>query len=134
MSDSPTKTPVTQPKNTFTKLALISLVALGAAWLVNQKGFSETLAPQVGEDSLKPKSFQGSVVKTLEQFSLTAKEGGEYHIFDPNNLLNDVAKKRGIKGDLYEMKEVCIKGIVSPVGNYGHLGRYERQITVTSVE
>ena len=123
------------------KIALIALFGLGATWFAAQQALTSRFSSENGSNDLdtfdikrlKPQLFSGHVVKTLEQFSLTTNEGGQYHVFDPNSLIDGLAKKRGIKGDLYEMNDVCLKGVISPVGNYGHLGRYERQIVITHI-
>lgn len=126
------KNSITSPK-TAAKLALIALVGVGATWFATQKNLAEVLAPNANVDSLQPQSMNGHVLKTLEQFSFSSEEGGQFHISDPNNLLDGIAKQRGIDSTLYELPEVSIKGVVSKVGNYGHMGRFERQIIVTGL-
>lgn len=123
-----------QRQKTTVTIALIALIGAGATWLMSQKALSDTIMPQVGESGLKPLPYEGTVVKTLEQFSLTSRDGITYHLNDPNNLINKVAKRRGVTQNLYQLDNIKLKGIVSPVGNYGHMGRWERQITVTAVE
>jgi len=123
---------ITSPK-TAAKLALIALVGVGATWFATQKNLAEVLAPKANVDSLRPQLMNGRVLKTLEQFSFSSDEGGQFHISDPNNLLDSIAKQRGIDSTLYELPEVSIKGVVSKVGNYGHMGRFERQIIVTGL-
>ena len=123
---------ITTPK-TAAKLALIALVGVGATWFATQKNLAEVLAPDANVDSLRPQSMNGHVLKTLEQFSFSSDEGGQFHISDPNNLLDGIAKQRGIESTLYELSNVSINGVVSKVGNYGHMGRFERQIIVTGL-
>ena len=123
---------ITTPK-TAAKLALIALVGIGATWFATQKNLAEVLAPNANVDSLRPQPMNGHVLKTLEQFSFSSDEGGQFHISDPNNLLDGIAKQRGIDSTLYELSDVSIKGVVSKVGNYGHMGRFERQIIVTGL-
>ena len=120
-------------QKTSAKIALLALFGLGASWFMAQQAFTAKLPAVDNDTGLQVRSVTGTVIKTLEQFSLTTNEGGQYHVFDPNNLIDGFAKKRGIKGDLYEMNDVCLKGVISPVGNYGHLGRYERQIVITHI-
>lgn len=123
---------VTTPK-TAAKLALIALIGVGATWFATQKNLAEVLAPNANVDSLRPQPMKGRVLKTLEQFSFSSDEGRQFHISDPNNLLDGIAKQRGIDATLYELSDVCIKGVVSKVGNYGHMGRFERQIIITGL-
>lgn len=125
-------THITTPK-TAAKLALIALIGAGATWLATQKNLAEVLAPNANVDSLRPQQMRGQVIKTLEQFSFSSEEGGQYHIFDPNYLIDKLAKQRGIDSTLYELSDVSIKGVISKVGNYGHMGRFERQIIVTGL-
>lgn len=125
-------THITTPK-TAAKLALIALIGAGATWLATQKNLAEVLAPNANVDSLRPQQMRGQVIKTLEQFSFSSEEGGQYHIFDPNHLIDKLAKQRGIDSTLYELSDVSIKGVISKVGNYGHMGRFERQIIVTGL-
>ena len=121
------------------KIALITLFGLGATWFAAQQALTSRFSSETGPNGLdsldikglKPQLVSGHVVKTLEQFSLTTQEGGQYHVADPNHIIDSIAKQRGIQGDLYDMNDVRIKGVISQVGNYGHLGRYERQIIVT---
>lgn len=123
---------ITTPK-TAAKLALIALVGIGATWFATQKNLAEVLAPNANVESLRPQAMNGHVIKTLEQFSFSSDEGGQFHISDPNNLLDGIAKQRHIDSTLYELSDVYIKGVVSKVGNYGHMGRFERQIIVTGL-
>lgn len=123
---------IASPK-TAAKLALIALVGVGATWFATQKNLAEVLAPNANVDSLRPQLMNGHILKTLEQFSFSSDEGGQFHISDPNNLLDSIAKQRGIDSTLYELSDVCIKGVVSKFGNYGHMGRFERQIIVTGL-
>lgn len=125
-------TNITTPK-TAAKLALLALIGAGATWLATQKNLAEVLAPNANVDSLRPQQMRGQVIKTLEQFSFSSEEGGQYHISDANNLIDNLAKQRGIDATLYELSDVSIKGVISKVGNYGHMGRFERQIIVTGL-
>lgn len=113
------------------KIALIALFGLGATWFAAQQALTSRFSSENGSNDLdtldikglKPQLFSGHVVKTLEQFSLTSRAGITYHLNDPNNLINKVAKRRGVTQNLYELDDIKLKGIVSPVGNYGHMGR-----------
>ena len=93
---------------------------------------NKTLASQGKPEiqTLKPQEMKGTVVYTFEEFSFTNEAGVGYHVFDPNDVLASMAKDRGVFDTHYTLNRVRIKGIVSGVGNYGHMGRFERQLTV----
>lgn len=124
----PTRTQ-NRPK-VIAKVALISLIGAGVALLANAKNNSEKLADKHDIKTLQPKIIRGAVNKSLEIFSLTTQQGQQYHIYDPELTIDGLAKQRGIYSHYYQMDRVCIKAIVSDVGSYGHLGQFERQLTV----
>ncbi len=127
------KQPQKRPQ-AFAKLALISLIGAGIALLANSKAVSDSLADKAQQDQLQPQLLVGSVSKTLEQFSFTTTQGVQYHVNDPSNIVDKLAKQRGIHQPLYTLERVRLKGLISQPGNYGHMGYYERQLTVTGLD
>lgn len=117
-------------QKTVARFMLLSLIGGGVALLANAKNISEKLANDNNLQTLKPLVVKGQVNKTLEIFSLTTSQGGRYHIYDPEAIIDGLAKQRGIHSGYYEIDRICVKGLVSQVGNYGHLGQFERQLTV----
>lgn len=112
------------------KVALISLIGAGMALLANAKNISAKLAGEHNLQTLQPQIIKGAVNKTVEVFSLTTPQGQQYHVYDPESIIDGLAKQRGIYSHYYQMDRVCIKGLISQVGNYGHLGQFERQLTI----
>lgn len=121
----------TKHKNSTLKLALIALIGIGVTSFAAQQAMSAKLSANLNNPGLKPKPVTGTVLKTLEQFSFSSHAGQQYHIDDPSNIIDSIAKQRGIKDSFYKLDNVCIKGVVSKVGSYGHMGYFERQIIVT---
>ncbi|WP_296402191.1 hypothetical protein [Psychrobacter sp.] len=128
---SPSETP--NRRGTLTKLFVISAIGIGLSFFSNSKLVANAMADKVGQDSLKPQVIVGSVHKSLEQFSLTSEQGMQYHISDPSNILDDLAKKRGVVDSFYTLNRVRVKAIISKAGNYGHMGFYERQINIVGI-
>lgn len=118
-------------KNSILKFALLALIGIGATSFAAQQAMSAKLSAHLDNPGLKPKPVTGTVLKTLEQFSFSSNTGQQYHIDDPSNIIDSIAKQRGIKDSFYKLDNVCIKGVVSKVGSYGHMGYFERQIIVT---
>lgn len=120
------------------KVALISVMGLGLALFAHSKTSiteTENSSSKVVEKSsvMVPQVVTGKVNKTLEEFSITARNGVSYHVADPSHLLDKLAKKRGNTHPLYQLDNVRIKGLISPAGNYGHMGYYQYQLTVVDV-
>jgi len=120
-------------KSALTKLFLISAVGVGLSLITSAKLVATNLADKAGQDSVQPQVLVGSVNKSLEQFSFTTEQGVQYHISDPSNIIDDLAKKRGVIHPFYELHRVRVKALISKSGNYGHMGHYERQITVVGL-
>ena len=120
-------------KSALTKLFLISAVGVGLSLITSAKLVAINLADKAGQDSVQPQVLIGSVNKSLEQFSFTTEQGVQYHISDPSNIIDDLAKKRGVIHPFYELHRVRVKALISKAGNYGHMGHYERQITVVGL-
>ena len=118
-------------KNSILKFALLALIGIGATSFAAQQAMSAKLSAQLDNPGLKPKPVTGTVLKTLEQFSFSSSAGQQYHIDDPSNIIDSIAKQRGFKDSFYKLDNVCIKGVISKVGSYGHMGYFERQIIVT---
>lgn len=123
----------TYRKSALTKLFLISAVGVGLSLITSAKLVATNLADKAGQDSVQPQVLVGSVNKSLEQFSFTTEQGVQYHISDPSNIIDDLAKKRGVIHPFYELHRVRVKALISKAGNYGHMGHYERQITVVGL-
>lgn len=122
------------PKAGWTKLLLISVVGVGFALLSTSKLVASSLADKTDNESFKSQVLVGSVKKKLQQFSFVTEQGVQYHIADPSNILDDLAKKRGITDPFYQLNRVRVKVLISKVGNYGHMGYYERQITILGLD
>ncbi|WP_028858635.1 hypothetical protein [Psychrobacter phenylpyruvicus] len=120
-------------KTALTKLFLITAVGVGLSLISSAKLAATGLADKEDPGSFKPQVLAGKVTKNLEQFSLTTEQGVQYHVADPSNILDDLAKKRGVVGSFYTLNRVRVKAVISKPGNYGHMGYYERQITVVGI-
>ena len=114
------------------KVALISLIGAGVALLANAKNISEKLLKESDCKTQQPQTVKGAITKSVEIFSLTTPQGQRYHIYDPESIIDGLAKQRGIYSNYYQMDRVCIQGLISQVGNYGHLGQFDRQLTIVS--
>ena len=118
-------------------LSIISLiagtVALSAYAHTPQISHTSQATAQPSAQSpqtIKLERMQGDINKTLEIFSLTTKQSQRYYVYDPDNLLDGIAKQHGITSSYYQLKGVCVTGNLSAKGSYGHLGQFERQLTV----
>lgn len=120
-------------KSALTKLFLISAVGVGLSLISSAKLASSTVAHKAGQDAITPKVLVGKVTKGLEQFSFTSEQGVQYHISDPSHILDDLAKKRGVVDNFYTLNRVRVKAVISKAGNYGHMGYYERQISIVGI-
>lgn len=125
------KKPSGSNRKSSLKFVLIALIGVGVTGFAAQQAMSAKLSANLDNPGLRPKPMTGTVYKTLEQFSFSSTDGNQYHVDDPSNIIDGIAKQRGIEQSLYELEDVCIKGVISKVGNYGHMGRFERQIIVT---
>ncbi|SJM37608.1 hypothetical protein A1019T_01587 [Psychrobacter pasteurii] len=120
-------------RSALTKLFLISAVGVGLSLISSAKLAATNLADKKNQDSIKPQILAGKVTKSLEQFSFTTEQGVQYHIADPSHILDDLAKKRGVVDGFYTLNRVRVKALISKVGNYGHMGYYERQVTIVGI-
>ena len=120
-------------RSALTKLFLISAVGVGLSLISSAKLAATNLADKKKQDSIKPQILAGKVTKRLEQFSFTTEQGVQYHIADPSHILDDLAKKRGVVDGFYTLNRVRVKALISKVGNYGHMGYYERQVTIVGI-
>ena len=120
-------------KAALTKLFLITAVGVGLSLITSAKLAATGLVDKKNPQSIKPQVMVGKVIKSLEQFSFTSEQGVQYHVADPSNILDDLAKKRGIVDSFYTLNRVRVKVLISKAGNYGHMGYYERQITIVGI-
>ena len=120
-------------KAALTKLFLITAVGVGLSLISSAKLAATGLADKKDSGSIKPQILAGKVTKSLEQFSFTTEQGVQYHVADPSNILDDLAKKRGIVDSFYTLNRVRVKAVISKAGNYGHMGYYERQLTIVGI-
>lgn len=120
-------------KAALTKLFLISVVGATIGLFSTSSLLASYAAGKTGQDSIKPQVLAGKVTKSLEQFSFTTEQGVQYHVADPSNILDDLAKKRGVLGNFYTLNRVRVKAVISKPGNYGHMGYYERQLTIVGI-
>lgn len=127
------KNPNHNRKAAFTKLFLISAVGATIGLFSTSSLLAGYTADKTGYDSIKPQLLVGSVKKSLEQFSFTTEQGGQYHIDDPNHILDELARNRGVVDSFYELNKVQVKAVISKAGSYGHMGYYERQIVIVGL-
>ena len=120
-------------KAALTKLLVISAVGATIGLFSASSLLASYAADKTGQDSIKPQLLVGSVKKSLEQFSFTTEQGVQYHIDDPNHILDRLARDRGTVGSYYELNRVRVKAVISKVGNYGHMGYYELQIIIVGL-
>lgn len=113
---------------------LAMVVTGGAAWLL-AKANSQALRDTSITDSVKstiadirPQDYTGLVHKSLENFTFTTP-AMTYHIADPSNLIDKIAKEQGIATPFYDL-ETCVRGVLSPKGQYGHLGHLDYQLNI----
>ena len=73
----------------------------------------------------------GVFTRSVETYELLS--GDElYYLFDPKQLLmshTDALSQQGY----YKNFKACVVGNLSPKGKYGHLGKYNYQLTVNEV-
>ena len=55
-----------------------------------------------------------------------------YYVSDPKQLLIKDSKSINQKG-YYKYFETCVIGNISPIGQYGPLGKYQNQITIREI-
>lgn len=119
---------------------LAVLVTGGTAWLL-AKANSETLrdtpiarvANKVNDkvkilSDVKPQSYTGMVHKSLEIYTFTTA-AMTYHVSDPSQFIDEIAKEQGITSAFYDLK-TCVRGVLSPKGQYGNLGHLDYQLNV----
>lgn len=119
-------------KRTF----LAMVVTSGATWLLakaNSQALRDTTQPIADSvknniTDIKPQNYIGLVHKSLETFTFTTA-AMTYHVADPSNYLDEIAKQQGIESPFYDL-ETCVQGILSPKGQYGHLGHLDYQLNI----
>lgn len=118
------------PKRLFPKVILFSFIAGGVALFMGNQATADSTMKLLNKSNINTEVVTGNVTKTLEQFSLTTEQGTQYHVYDPDAILDKLAQQRINQDGLYELDNVKVKAIVSDVGNYGHMGYYQHQITI----
>ena len=83
------------------------------------------------ENSQKKVQLRGKFKRSFEVHEL-ASNGITYYVSDPKQLLIKEAKNKNKEG-YYKFFETCIVGKISALGQYGPLGKYQKQITVHRV-
>lgn len=91
----------------------------------NEKSILNTLPPF---KTITPQSYTGLVHKSLEIFTFTTP-AMTYHVADPSNLLDELAKEQGITTPFYDI-DTCVRGVLSEKGQYGHLGHLDYQLNI----
>ncbi len=81
----------------------------------------------------KKVSIEGLITKGFEIYELKTKSGEILHVFDPQQHLKPIIAE-GFKNQsgetLWLTIPVCIDGLLSPKGQYGHMGSYIQQIEI----
>lgn len=115
---------------------LAMVVAGGATWLL-AKANSQALRKEDTNRNdgvknyipeIKPQDYTGLVHKSLEIFTFTTP-AMTYHIADPSDIIDDIAKEQGITTPFYDL-DTCVRGVLSPKGQYGHLGHLDYQLNI----
>ena len=75
--------------------------------------------------------LRGTFKRSFEVYELES-QGSTYYVSDPNKLLIRESKDMHQQG-YYKWFETCVTGSVSPEGQYGPLGKYQKQITVRAI-
>ena len=79
----------------------------------------------------KEVELRGKFKRSFEIYELES-QGSTYYVSDPNNLL--IRESKGVnQQSYYKLFETCIAGNISPEGQYGPLGKYQKQITVRAI-
>lgn len=115
---------------------LAMVVTGGTAWLLakaNSQALRDTPVASVAEKvkslaDVKPQNYTGVVHKSLEIFTFTTS-AMTYHVSDPSQFIDEIAKEQGITSPFYDL-ETCVRGVLSPKGQYGHLGHLDYQLNV----
>lgn len=115
---------------------LALMVTGGTAWLLakaNSQALRDTPVASVADKvkslaDVKPQSYTGVVHKSLEIYTFTTP-AMTYHIADPSQFIDEIAKEQGITSPFYDI-ETCVRGVLSPKGHYGHLGHLDYQLNV----
>ncbi len=109
------------------------ITSVGSLWLTWQIMKIKAQARRIDifstEISEKPLSYSGQVHKNSHFFTLTTP-AKTYHLYDPYAILDTIAKQQGFTDNNYSFT-TCIQAIRSPKGNYGYLGQFDYQLTVT---
>lgn len=121
------------------KRSFLAMVVTGTATWLLAKANSQALRTQTVQKeatenvkshipNIAPQNYTGMVHKSLEIFTFTTP-AMTYHIADPSNLIDDIAKEQGINAPFYDL-ETCVRGVLSPKGQYGHLGHLDYQLNI----
>ncbi|WP_350642807.1 hypothetical protein [Psychrobacter sp. HY3-MNA-CIBAN-0198] len=115
------------------------LIILGfASTIFMSTGCNETQASNnsdvkavAPESTEKEVQLRGKYKRSFEIHELVSN-GITYYVSDPKQLLIKDSKSINQKG-YYKHFETCVVGKIGSMGKYGHLGKYQMQITVRRI-
>ncbi len=115
------------------------LIILGfASTIFMSTGCDETQASSnsdvkavVLESVAKEVQLRGKFKRSFEVHEFVSN-GTTYYVSDPKQLLIKDSKSLNQKG-YYKYFETCVIGNISPIGQYGSLGKYQNQITIREI-
>ncbi|MDN3451903.1 MULTISPECIES: hypothetical protein [unclassified Psychrobacter] len=118
-------------KDGFIVLGLLSAILMSTGCDETRASSDSEVKAVALENAEKEVQLRGKFKRSFEVHELESN-GSIYYVSDPKQLLIKAAK--GINQDgYYKFFETCIVGNVSAVGQYGPLGKYQKQITVRGI-
>ena len=83
------------------------------------------------DDVAKEVQLRGKFKRSFEVHEFVS-DNIIYYVSDPKQLLIKDSKSLKQKG-YYKYFETCVIGNISPIGQYGPLGKYQNQITIREI-
>ena len=83
------------------------------------------------DDVAKEVQLRGKFKRSFEVHEFVS-DNIIYYVSDPQQLLIENSKSLNQKG-YYKYFETCVIGNISPIGQYGPLGKYQNQITIREI-
>ena len=109
-------------------LGFISTIFMSTGCDETQASNNSDVKAVAPESTEKEVQLRGKYKRSFEVHEFVSN-GITYYVSDPKQLLIKDSKSINQKG-YYKHFETCVVGKIGSMGKYGHLGKYQMQITV----